>query len=170
MTLPVIGFISVPDCVFAAYLLYMLLTGFMRGLFRELGLLVCALAALLLSLAPPVHNLAAETLSFLEHGRADGTAQVAVFCLALFLLKMLSAHVSFLRELKTGIPWIVFGGVSALVRAALNISMFLLLAVTWKLPWQELFTESQIAYYTVLAWSKIGMFGDLYSPFGINLF
>jgi uncharacterized membrane protein required for colicin V production len=181
MTLPVIGFISIPDCVFAAYLLYMLLTGFLRGPGRELGGLACALAALLLCVAPPVHNLAVETLSFLDSGQAEGTAFAAVFWLALVLLKMLSSQVSFLRELKPGLPGRIFGGVSALARAALNISMFLLLATAWKLPlqglfarlswqglFQELFAESRIAYCIVLAWRKIGLFGGLYGPFGIN--
>jgi uncharacterized membrane protein required for colicin V production len=181
MTLPAIGFISIPDCVFAAYLLYMLFAGFLRGPGRELGSLACALAALLLSIAPPVHNLAVETLSFLDSGQADGTAFAAVFWLALALLKMFSSRLGFLRELKSGLPGVIFGCVSALARGALNLSMVLLLAVAWKRPlqelfarlswqelFQELFAESRIAHFIVLAWSKIDLFGGLYGPFGIN--
>jgi uncharacterized membrane protein required for colicin V production len=172
MTVPGIGFASIPDCVFAAYLLFMLFVGLMHGMGKELGSLAGALAALGVTIAPPVHNQAADVLSFLERGHAEGTAYAAVFYLVLALLKVFFSRVSLLRELKIpGLAGRLFGGISGLLRAALDITMFLILAATWKLPWEELFSASRIAELAALAWNKLDMFFMLYSSFhvGINI-
>jgi uncharacterized membrane protein required for colicin V production len=172
MTIPVIGFTSIPDCAFAVYLLFMLFAGLMHGMGGELGSLTGALAALGITIAPPVHNQAADVLSFLERGHAEGTAYAVVFYLVLALLKVFFSQVSLLRELKiTGLAGRFFGGISGLLRAALDITMFLILAATWKLPWEELFSASRIAELTALAWNRLDMFFVLYSSFhaGINI-
>jgi uncharacterized membrane protein required for colicin V production len=168
MTIPVIGFVSIPDVLLAIYFLVMLAGGLMRGLGRELPLFVCAIAALLIAIAAPVHNQAVEWLYFLEHNLADATAYAAVFCLVVSILRMLAFQVPALRELKfQGFFGCILGGILGLARAVLNITICLLLAAAWKLPWEVLFNESEIAEFIAGLWYKLGMFPMLYTNFHV---
>jgi hypothetical protein len=170
MTIPVLGYVSIPDCVFAAYCLFMLIFGLLRGPGKELGSLICACIALGITVALPTHNQAVELLSFLEPTHAQGTAYVAVFCLSLGLLSLLVSQIRILRDLKfPGILGFLFSGISGLLRAVLNISMVLILAVSWKLPWDALFQESQIANFISAAWETVNMFPVLHKAFNFGL-
>lgn len=170
MDLPIVGEVSIPDIIFAAYLLFALITGLVRGLGGELRWLLGALGALLLSLNPTVHNGAAGLLTFLSTEAAQATAYFGVYYLGHFIIHLLLGRTRLAGLQVGGLPFRFLGGVSGLVRAFIDCSMFLVLAAGWRIPWNALYHDSRLADYIVEIWGKIGFLHELGSYFTINKF
>lgn len=171
MELPVIGFVSVPDIIFAVFLLAMLVYGIVRSLGRELRWLAAAILAAAATLNPEVHFRATDWLSFFSVGLSRALAYIAVYYVAMLVFGFLLGMIRPLRELRTtGFPCALLGGVSALLRGFMDVTMFIILASGMRLPWAELFRQSRIADSIVDFWHKLGLLTELYAAFTMNKF
>lgn len=171
MELPLIGQVGTADLVLAAFFLLMTISGLARGLGGELRWLIAALVSLAVSLNPTLHGRAAGLLSFLSDEAARATAYAAVYYIAHFLIMLILGRVTPLGEIRLpGLLFRLLGGVSALLRAFIDATMFIILAAGWKLPWGSLYRESGLADLIVDIWHKMGFLGELYASFTINKF
>ena len=171
MELPLIGYVGSADLVLAAFFLMMLITGLVRGLGGELRWLIAALLSLFASLNPTLHEQATGLLSFLSDEAARATAYVGVYYIAHFLIMLILNRATPLGEIKlTGPLFRAFGGLSALLRAFIDATMFIILAAGWKIPWSSLYRESGLADFIVNIWHKMGFLSEMYAAFTINKF
>lgn len=171
MELPLIGYVGSADLALTAFFLLMMITGLVRGLGGELRWLVAALAALVASLNPTLHDQATGLLSFLSDDAARATAYAGVYYIAHFLVMFILNRATPLAEIKLGgALFRVFGGLSALLRAFIDATMFIILAAGWRIPWSALYRESGLADLIVDIWHKMGFLSELYAAFTINKF
>ncbi|MDR1125315.1 MAG: CvpA family protein [Deltaproteobacteria bacterium] len=171
MELPVIGYLGSADLVLAAFFLMMTITGLARGLGGELRWLVAALISLCASLNPTLHDQVIGWLSFLSDEAARATAYVGVYYIAQFVILIILNRATPLGEIKLGgALFRLFGGLSALLRAFIDATMFIILAAGWRIPWGSLYRESGLADRIVDIWHKMGFLGELYAAFTISKF
>lgn len=171
MELPLIGYVGPADLVLAAFFLMMLLTGLVRGLGGELRWLIAALVSLFVSLNPTLHDQITGGLYFLSDEAARATAYAGVYYIAHLVTMIILNRATPLGEIKlAGLLFRMFGGLSALLRAFIDATMFIILAAGWKIPWGSLYRESGLADLIVDIWHRMGFLSELYAAFTINKF
>ncbi|MDR2892879.1 MAG: CvpA family protein [Deltaproteobacteria bacterium] len=174
MVLPLIGTVSIPDIIFALFLLAMFGYGLFRGLGHEVRGLLAAVLAAGVSLYPDVHSQAVtwcRDLAFFDEAQARALAYIGVYYLLYVVLRLIMAQFKTLREAQgVGMVSRLLGGFSGLLRGVMDCTMFLILAAGWRLPLEEVFKQSHLADFIVDLWHQFGLLGELYAAFTLLKF
>jgi uncharacterized membrane protein required for colicin V production len=171
MELPLLGDVGAADLALLAFFLMMTVTGLVRGLGGELRWLIAALVALCASLNPTLHGQATGLLVFLSDEAARATAYAGVYYLAHFAVMLILNRATPLGEVRlSGLFFRMLGGLSALLRAFIDASMFIIVAAGWKIPWSSLYRDAGLGDRIVEIRHKMGFLNELYAIFTINKF